>query len=44
MSEGCWICEYDPECGLCPDELGQLGLFANEVLIKQDLADEDADS
>ena len=40
MSEGCWICEYDPECGLCPDGPGQLGLFANEVLIEQDLADD----
>ena len=42
MSEGCWICEYDPDCDLCPNEPGQLGLFANEVLIEQDLADTEA--
>ena len=35
MSEGCWICEYDPGCDLCP--------VADEVLIEPDLADEDAD-
>ena len=41
----CWICEDVANCDMCkPDEPGQLGLFANEVLIEQDLADEDADS
>ena len=41
----CWICEDVANCDMCrPDEPGQLGLFANEVLIEQDLADENADS
>ena len=41
----CWLCGDPDSCDMCkPDEPGQLGLFANEVLIEQDLADEDADS
>ena len=39
----CWICEDVANCDMCkPDEPGQLGLFATEVLIEQDLADAEA--
>ena len=37
----CWLCGDPDSCDMCkPDEPGQLGLFANEVLIEQDLADD----
>ena len=38
----CFICEWDAKnCDMCKqNEPGQLGLFANEVLIEPDLADD----